>query len=406
MSLFFSHLRLFPSTSILLDMKFTWLIIVLAAVLVIWFLNPHHPSSALGAAAVLGTTTKPTDPAFGPYLYRKATFAGGCFWGTESAFRHTPGVIATTVGYTGGTMKNPTYEDVCTHTTGHAEAVLVTYDPTQISYAELLDVFWTSHDPTTLDRQGPDIGDNYRSAIFYHDADQERIAKESIAELTASHVFDSPMVTQVVPEAVFYRAEEYHQQYFEKQGGAAYCHVGPVKVHTKLAAQAAAERKAALARPIGQAPATVDKNSAYIELFEPTESFSDAELRDRLSKETYAVSRQADTERPFTGKYWNEHGQGVYRCPVCGQPLFTSDSKFDSGCGWPSFSAPITSAAVSTKMDYSHGMQREEVICSQCGSHLGHVFDDGSGPTHLRYCINSAAVQLNPANKSPAKASK
>ena len=148
----------------------------------------------------------------------KATFAAGCFWGVEDAFRQVKGVKSTTVGYTGGTTKNPSYKEVCTDRTGHAEAVEVEYDPAQVSYQELLTVFWQSHDPTTLNRQGPDVGAQYRSAIFYHDADQEKLARDSKAVLEAKHVYSRPIVTEIKPATDFYRAEDYHQQYFEKQG--------------------------------------------------------------------------------------------------------------------------------------------------------------------------------------------
>lgn len=148
----------------------------------------------------------------------KATFAAGCFWGVEDAFRQVKGVLSTTVGYTGGTAKNPSYKEVCTGLTGHAEAVEVEYDPAQVSYLELLRTFWTSHDPTTLNRQGPDVGTQYRSAIFFHDAEQEAAARESKAILEKEGVFKRPIVTQILPAGDFYRAEDYHQQYFEKQG--------------------------------------------------------------------------------------------------------------------------------------------------------------------------------------------
>jgi peptide-methionine (S)-S-oxide reductase len=153
----------------------------------------------------------------------KGTFAAGCFWGVEDAFRQVPGVTSTTVGYTGGTAKNPNYKEVCTGRTGHAEAVDVEFDPEQVSYLELLAVFWKSHDPTTMNRQGPDVGTQYRSAIFYHDAEQEEEARASKSVLEKDHVFNRAIVTEILPAGEFYRAEEYHQQYFEKTGNRA-CH--------------------------------------------------------------------------------------------------------------------------------------------------------------------------------------
>jgi len=153
----------------------------------------------------------------------KATFAAGCFWGVEESFRHIKGVTSTTVGYTGGTKENPSYKDVCTGTTGHAEAVEVEFDPAQVSYRELIAAFFQNHNPTTLNRQGPDFGAQYRSAIFYHDAEQEAEARESIAALEKAHIFNRPIVTEVKPASPFYRAEEYHQQYLAKRGAAS-CH--------------------------------------------------------------------------------------------------------------------------------------------------------------------------------------
>lgn len=156
--------------------------------------------------------------------YMKATFAAGCFWGVEDAFRRVNGVISTRVGYTGGKLKNPTYPDVCTDTTGHAEAVEVTYDPALISYEQLLSEFFRIHDPTTPDRQGPDFGSQYRSVIFYHDNAQRTAAESAILQFEKSGSYRQPVVTQVVPSGEFYAAEEYHQQYFEKNKSAR-CHI-------------------------------------------------------------------------------------------------------------------------------------------------------------------------------------
>ena len=148
----------------------------------------------------------------------KATFAAGCFWGVEATFRQLPGVAATRVGYTGGHFSNPTYKDVCTDGTGHAEAVEVEYDPAKLSYDKLLEVFWENHDPTQLNRQGPDWGTQYRSAIFFHTPEQETAAKASKEKLENAHRYRKPIVTQIVPAVAFYPAEDYHQQYLEKRG--------------------------------------------------------------------------------------------------------------------------------------------------------------------------------------------
>ena len=154
----------------------------------------------------------------------KATFGAGCFWGVEAAFRTVKGVVSTQVGYSGGRTPAPTYEQVCSGRTGHAEAVEVTYDPTLVSYDDLLRVFWENHDPTTPNRQGPDVGEQYRSAIFFHTPEQEAAAKASVASLEAEKRFRRPIVTQIVPAGPFHRAEEYHQQYLEKRGQAS-CHI-------------------------------------------------------------------------------------------------------------------------------------------------------------------------------------
>lgn len=154
----------------------------------------------------------------------KATFAAGCFWGVEQAFRKIPGVLSATSGYTGGTAKNPTYKEVCTGRTGHAEAVELEFDPSQVSYQQLLAAFFQTHDPTTPNRQGPDVGTQYRSGIFFHDAEQEAAARDAVKTLEKSKLYERPIVTQIVPASDFYRAEEYHQNYLEKNGLGA-CHL-------------------------------------------------------------------------------------------------------------------------------------------------------------------------------------
>lgn len=216
------------------------LLLTIVAVSVLFIVVSRRPGTAAAAGGPVTATTMPGK-------VQQATFAAGCFWGVEEQFRQVKGVLATAVGYTGGRTENPTYREVCTDLTGHAEAVLVTFDPAQVSYAELLDTFWTSHDPTTKDRQGPDVGSQYRSAIFFHSPEQEKTARASLKEVDAGKFFRDKIVTEVVPAAPFYRAEEYHQQYMVKNNGV--CHTGPATVTTKLAKDAAAARGGAPGSP-------------------------------------------------------------------------------------------------------------------------------------------------------------
>lgn len=295
-----------------------------------------------------------------------AIFAAGCFWGVQAAFDAVPGIWSTRVGYTGGSAVNPSYEQVCRGNTGHAEAVEIAYDPEQVSYDELLDVFFSIHNPTTRDRQGPDIGHQYRSAIFYLNAGQKEAAVAKILELNRSGKFPAPIVTEIVPAKTFYPAEDYHQDYLKKQG---------LK--------------------------TCGSNDMRMEEEEEEETDDEQEWKKKLTPLQYDVLRRKGTERPFTGRYYRFDEDGTYSCAACGNPIFMSQDKFDSGCGWPSFDKAIPGHVKFTP-DFSHGMERIEVTCARCGSHLGHVFEDGPTETGDRFCINSAAMNFTP-EKDTAK---
>lgn len=297
-----------------------------------------------------------------------ATFAGGCFWCMVGPFEALAGVEKVVAGYTGGHTKNPTYQEVCYGNTGHYEAVQITFDSQVVSYQNLLEIFWQQIDPTDVGGQFADRGQSYQTVIFYHDEEQHQLAEASKQALAASGKFNQPIVTAILPAGEFYLAEDYHQGYHRKN-----------EAHYTMYKEGSG-RACFIKKHWG------DENKRK-------------QLKEKLTPLQYEVTQNSETEPPFRNEFWDHKQEGIYVDVVSGEPLFSSLDKFDSGCGWPSFTKPLKKEQIKEEMDSTHGMIRTEVRSLAADSHLGHVFNDGPAPGGLRYCINSASLRFIPKDE-------
>lgn len=311
-----------------------------------------------------------------------ATFAGGCFWCVEKPFEDVSGVSAVISGYTGGHLDDPTYRQVSSGGTGHAEAVQISYDSSKVSYEDLLEIFWRQIDPTDGGGQFVDRGDQYRSEIFVHSAEQRALAESSRGALEASGRYDAPIATGITDASVYYPAEDYHQDFYIKS---------PERYHSY--------------REGSGRDRYLDRVWGGDRVYEVTPSESawtkpdDTALRKKLTSLQYRVTQEDGTERAFDNAYWDHQEEGIYVDVVSGEPLFSSTDKFKSGTGWPSFTKPLVSANIRTGQDFKLGYSRDEVRSRLANSHLGHVFDDGPAPSYKRYCMNSAALRFIPQSE-------
>ncbi len=322
--------------------------------------------------------------------------AGGCFWGVERYYQLlADGILETEAGYANGSSPSPSYQEVCRGDTGFAETVRVVYDPDLLPLKALLAHFFRLIDPTTRDRQGNDVGDQYRPGIYYTDPDDFGVICDYLDQRRKD--YPAPLVVEVLPLENFYPAEDFHQDYLVKNP-AGYCHVDLSQVQIPLSPDELPEGIREPVRPgNGLDPELFEARLTGREAPATSSRPPDPDLRERLTDIQYRVTQEDGTERPFANEYDCFFEPGLYVDIVSGEPLFSSRDKYDAGCGWPAFSRPVARGGLVYKDDTSLWRKRVEVRSKGADSHLGHVFEDGPEEKGgLRYCINSAALRFIP----------
>lgn len=340
------------------------MLLVFAVVITVWGVSSERVKAGMSAEDI----RERIDVANLKDIY----FAGGCFWGVEEYFSRIPGVYDVTSGYANGSKADPTYQEVCTGRTGHAETTYVRYDPKIVSLKTLTTQFFKIINPTSRNRQGNDVGSQYRTGVYYADEADKPVIAAVMAEVQKK--YSKALAVELLPLAVYYEAEDYHQDYLKKNPGG-YCHISFDSLK---------DVKLEEPEDVRVDPGKYSKPAAD-------------ELKKLLTPAEYDVTQKSGTERAFSGKYWDHDEPGIYVDIVTGEPLFSSADKFYSACGWPSFSKPIDAAVINEREDTSYGMSRTEVRSRVGDSHLGHVFDDGPPERGgLRYCINSVSIRFIP----------